>query len=295
MEQNNTMNLRQKLLEIQKKFHTFAVENESAKTDAKNKPAYKYAPGWKIVESVRSEMDAMGIMLDLDIIDETDIPITYPVFKEIGGKIMQFNKTEVLTKLYGEFTFVDVATGETVGPRRMSATGANGTDKSCASAYSLLEKYFILKQFHITTRETDDEPDAHDDTVIRGLEGLKVPTHAAYGREMTTPDTVAQQTTNRQPAPATPRYNQQNSQSAVPSSQAAAQWAAKYANNAEVNGVIAKLSNFQKGTSTALNELKQALSYLNANGYTCAMNPDFIDFITESAQARREGRNPAFV
>lgn len=287
MGQNNTMNLRQKLLEIQRKFHTFAVEDESAKTNAKNKPAYKYAPGWKIVESVRSEMDAMGIMLDLDIVEETDTPITYPVFKEVGGNIMRFDKTEVLTKLCGEFTFVDVATGETVGPRRMSATGANGTDKSCASAYSLLERYFILKQFHITTREADDEPDAHDDNVIRGLEGLKTPTHAAYGQEMMTPGTVTRQPVYRQPTPTT--YNKQVPQpAAVLKNPAAAQWAAKYANNAEVNGVIAKLSNFQKGTPSALNELKQALSYLNANGYTCAMNPDFIDYITESAQARRE-------
>ena len=70
--------------------------------------------------------------------------------------------------------------------------------------------------------------------------------------------------------------------------------ASKYANHPDVNQVINDLANFDKGTPSALKLLNDSLTRLAQNGYNCTTDPNFVGYITETAQARREGRMPNY-
>lgn len=313
---NETKNIKQKLMEVQKKFRTFAVEEESAKKNEAGGAKYKYTPGWKIVESIRTELDSLNIMLTLNNVKINNVPITYPVYKDYGGHIVKLDKTEILTTVEGDYIFEDISTGEISGPYHYAATGANGTDKSCASAYSLLERYFLLKHFHITTREKDEEPDAHDSDIIPGMERYNAPNsrtdyngyaqqpapacpqYPAYGQQ----ETVQQPAYQPQPQYAKPAPQQQRGQypvhqpmnHAAPAPAGTAQMAAKYTGIPDIENVINRLANFDRGTETAMKEMNEALKRLAGEGYTCTSDRVFCEYIAEAAQARREGRAPNF-
>ena len=279
----NTPNLRQKLMSIQKQISTFAVSDESAKKNDKNEASYKYTPGWKIVEEIRKRMDSLDIMLDMNMIEAKNTPITYPVYLNINGQAVRLDKTEILSEITADFKWVDAVTGETIGPMRMTATGANGTDKSCASAYSLLERYFLLKQFHITTREQADEPDAHDSDNIKGFEKYNRPTAGNFSSGIQYPAKAPQSA----PAPQTQRPTTSfNSE--------AANYAAMYSNNQEINNIINSLAMYDQNTPTAAGELDAVIYYLVNIGYNKANTPGFRTYLRESAQARREQRTPAY-
>ena len=164
------MNLRQKLLELRKSIVTFAVTAESDKKKANGKEsAYRFTPGYVIVETIRKKMDDLGIMLEPSDAEERHEMITYPVYRDYNSEIRTFQKSEMYVTLRVNYTFVDAATGETVGPFTIYSAGANGTDKSIATAISLAERYFLLKYFQITTHDTDEEPDMHDSSDINIL------------------------------------------------------------------------------------------------------------------------------
>ena len=53
-----------KLFQIQRGAKSFAITDDSEKTVARSgKSAYRYTPGWKIVETIRESMDVLGLML----------------------------------------------------------------------------------------------------------------------------------------------------------------------------------------------------------------------------------------
>lgn len=129
MTQNNNpqMNLRQKLFEIRKSISTFAQSEPSEKKDNSGKSAYKYTPGWQIVETIKKKMDDLGVMLEPSLQSESHEMISYPVYKEIGGKIIPFEKKEMYVNIVMAYTFVDVDSSQTAGPFLQPAAGANGT------------------------------------------------------------------------------------------------------------------------------------------------------------------------
>ena len=166
---DNTKNLWQKLFEIQKQLKTFAVKEESDKRDPNGKPTYRYTPGWEITEKVRDLMDAKGIMLTDNVRKSESKLIEYLVYKDFHGQAMSFTKKEMFVEVTVEFTWVDTQTGEQLGPYTGIGYGANGTDKSGATALTMAKRYFLMNFFHFTTRELNDEQDAHDSGNIPGI------------------------------------------------------------------------------------------------------------------------------
>lgn len=165
------LTLAQKLFEIQKKIKNFTnTEGSEKKIKDTEKSAYEYTPGYVIIEAVREQMDALGLMLFQENIVTENKLIEYTNYlNDKNGNTTPIKKQEILTTVQGLFTWMDVETGEKMGPFRIDATGANGTDKSCASAIALAERYYLLKTFHIATKDKTYEPDAHDSGSIPGL------------------------------------------------------------------------------------------------------------------------------
>ena len=278
MAMNMTMNLRKKLKEIEKSFKTFAVTDESEKkVSGSQKSAYLYTPGWSIVEAIRQKMDEQNVMLEMNVVDEKHEMISYPVYKQMqNDQILPFEKREMYVTVRCAFNWVDVDTNETIGPIIMTASGANGIDKSISSALSLAERYFLLKYFHITTREKDEEPDAHDCESLPGIPAGQQPTTA---RDWKGPQGYA---------PATPQvYQQQTYQGAYLNTQTKPQQENLYEN------AINTLMNFEAGTKSHADSLNRLLISLNLAGYNTA-DPTFASNLVNEAQARRMncGRRP---
>ncbi len=248
-----------KLFEIQKSMRTFAV-SEGSEKKTKGKPSYQYTPGWEIVEKLRSEMDRLGVMLESSVVSKEHRMIEYPVYKEYGGEIRAFEKKEMYVTVDVAYTWVDAETGETAGPFVMPGDGANGTDKSMASALSLSERYFLLKYFKLTTREKDDDIDAHDSSAIPG--GLTLPDARDRGR-----------------GPAYAPAPQYAPVTAPPAAAAPGVW----------EQAVDSLACFDAGTQTHNDMLAKWLSALNRCGYDTSV-PGFAGRLSETAQARREGR-----
>ena len=303
-----------KLFQIQRGAKTFAITDDSEKTDARSgKSAYRYTPGWKIVETIRESMDALGLMLIPEVKFEKIELIEYPVYKMIGGSPMSFTKKEMHIAVSAEFTWVDVTTGEKAGPYKIVASGANGTDKSTASALALAERYFLLKFFHISTRDVDEEPDAHDSDSVPGIpkaqqqpatqaqacSSVPVPSQApgyagmpqyggyqqggrGFAPQASAPAVPGQQV-NIYPAP--PQYIQPG---ALP------QGAQGFNdNNPAIRDAIARLANFERGTVSHRTVLNECIGTLSAAGIVCT-DPTFVDNLSEAAQALRENRKPAY-
>ena len=289
MQQNNSqkLNLRQKLAEIRKSITTFAISEDSDKKDSSGKACYKYTPGWEIVESVKQKMDTYGVMLEPTLQSESHEMISYPVYKEIGGKIIPFEKKEMYVTIIMAYTFVDVETGETIGPFLQPSAGANGTDKSIASALSLAERYFILKYFQFTTREKGDEPDAHDSSSIPGKLTQDYPDAKPYysgNGYMPAPENPYYSMSGQsmqQPLPAAPPKYTPAPKPAMPAAPTL-----QPGRNMYEEAAIA-LSQYQQGTQTHNETLQMVMNALNQNGYNTA-EPGFVQKLTKYAQDMRE-------
>ena len=306
-----------KLLQIQKSIKTFALTEDSDKKEPSGKSAYRYTPGWKITEDVRAQMDALNLMLIPDIQFHSIEMVEYPVYKMIGGNPMSFLKKEMHIAIDAKFTWLDVETGEQAGPFGIVASGANGTDKSTASALALAERYFLLKFFHISTHEADDEPDAHDSDYVPGIP--KSQQQAVTGSQACAAAPV-QQTPGAQPMqgryPARAPYQPQGQSPApfVPASQpqggaqvniypappsygqgpVAGGAVAFNESNPLINDAINRLANFDRGTVNHSSLLNETIAYLSSQGINCT-EPNFITNLAEAAQARRENRQPRYV
>ena len=294
---SNTLTLWQKLFDIQKSFKTFAISEDSDKQTSKGKPAYRYTPGWEIVENIRDKMDEHGLMLIQNVVESHSQVIEYPVYKLVNGVPTSFTKKEVYVEIQVDYTWQDVNTGESLGPIRTISAGANGTDKSIASALSLAERYFLLKFFRISTREKNDEPDAHDSDTVPGIPNKDM--------QPVNDPVVSFQA----PAPASRAYPQQPqysvpSQGGYPPRPDYGQMPPPtyHPNPVPNNPAIfnlkdpavaqaaQKLSYFDKGTPTHQLALNEAIGFLNSQGI--CTNGTFIDNLVEAGQAYRENRQP---
>jgi hypothetical protein len=309
-----------KLLDIQKAFATFAQSEDSGKKARDGQSEYKYTPGWLIIESLRKKMDALGLMLlpQFSVVDTR--LIDYPVYKLINGKPMAFEKKEMYVTVNANFTWLDTDSGETAGPFNVCAAGANGTDKGMVSAISFAERYFLLKFFHITTRENVEEPDAVDSDALPGIPAGSQPM-AASGYQAAQAGLYGQNPSGGFPGAAQPQqppYNQGRGAAQVgnlgipagPAQQFPQQQpftpqqgqqtpmppAGGPFNPADqvIIDAAAKLANYEKGTPTFQQGLNATISILAAKGYN-AYEPGFTQNLAEMAQSIREGKfNPSY-
>lgn len=311
------MSLWQKLMEIQKGTKPFGLSEDSDKIDPKTgRSSYRYTPGWQIVENVKTLMDNLGLMLIPDFrFHQIDV-IEYPVYKMIGDSAMSFTKKEMHIAVDAAFTWIDTATGEQAGPFHIAASGANGTDKSTASALALAERYFLLKFFHLTTRDADDEPDAHDSDNVPGIpKNIRGATPAqACGAG---PVPAAQQPYSPQgyaPVPAQGYAQPQAPGRAVAMPAQPAQQVNVFAtppqympqpavagpqapfneSNPAVREAVDRLMMYERGTVSHAQVLNEYIGKLSAAGVNVGEN-SFVANLAEAAQARRENRPPRYV
>ncbi len=287
-----------KLLEIQKSVEVFSNSEDSDKKNAKGQSEYKYTPGWVILEAVRKKMNELGLLLIQDVLDESHTMIDYPVFKSINGTIMSFNKREMYSTVKVSYTWHDTQTGETFGPVTMPGAGANGTDKSLASALALSERYFLLKTFHIPTRDKDDEPDAHDSGNIPGIPAGQQPL-AATDRQVASASGQApvpqaqQQPAQAAPAAQRPVSGDRVNPYAAPQGYKPQGGRPFDPNDPLIARTAGSLSHFQAGTPSHQQTLNASAQALAANGFN-VQDPDFMVNLTEMGQAMREGRQPMY-
>lgn len=291
-------NLLKKLFDIQKSVKSFANTEESDKKEPNGKNSYNYTPGWKITEAVRTEMDKQGLMLIPDVVNEQHDLIDYPVYKVIDGVPRSFTKKEMYVTLTVNYTWVDTTTGDTYGPIRMVSPGANGTDKSGASALSLAERQFFLKFFHIATKDENEEPDAHDSANLTGLPKNQQPNNATasqacaaaqvnpYGQQ------PLQQPAAYQPqyfAPQTPVYPQQfPQQAAAPQYQPMPQQAPR-PDLMTREKAVERLTYFEQGTDSYNRALNDCLTQLAMQGFPTS-DPTYVQAIKDEAKAKRENK-----
>jgi hypothetical protein len=147
----STMNLFQKLLEIQKRVVGLGKDSKSF--------GYQYVSGSKVLEHIKPLMNEMGIILKQEVLD---IENTRQDYTTKSG-----SKSEILTKATMRFTWIDCATGEK-DENMFAANGQNDWEKGLGSALTYAERYFLLKYFHISTDEDDiDNPSRKPETVSK--------------------------------------------------------------------------------------------------------------------------------
>jgi hypothetical protein len=147
----NTMNLFQKLLEIQKRVVGLGKDSKSF--------GYQYVSGSKVLEHIKPLMNEYGIILKQEVLD---IDNTRQDYTTKSG-----SKSEILTKAIMRFTWIDCSTGEK-DENMFAANGQNDWEKGLGSALTYAERYFLLKYFHISTDEDDiDNPNRKPEVVSK--------------------------------------------------------------------------------------------------------------------------------
>ena len=294
-------NIWNKLMDIQRSMLTFGVSELSDKIDPNTgKPAYTYTPGWQVVETIRKKMDEASLMLIPNFRLKECPVIDYPVYKMVGSEVHSFTKKEVHFVVEADFTWIDTESGEQAGPFYIVASGANGTDKSSASALALAERYFFLKFFHITTHDKTDEPDAHDSDNISGLEKLapastRGAASGAKGRQGTAAQTAPVQPVATAPypqpaqpvAPAAPA-GRQNGYAAPPAYgpvKAVPQSGQLDFNNPAVVNAVTRLAQFDQKTSSHGETLNKVVGELCGMGFQ--MNQNLVDQLVAAGQNLR--------
>lgn len=297
------MGLYQKLMAIQRAVKTFDVSELSDKLDPKTgKPAYTYTPTWKITEAIREKMDEMGLMLiPQSCTAVSNTPIEYPVYLMIGNEPRSFTKKEIFSEVRIEFVWLDTETGERSEPYIAVGCGANGTDKSYASAVTLAKRYFLMNFFHFSTREASDEPDAHDSNSIPGL---KSATPASPMQAAGAPAAQRQSQPQRQNTPQAPTGNaggrvnsyptppEYNKAPAAMPPQGATTTQQDFQHPAVVEA-IQKLAQFDMKTASHAEVLNRIVGDLFSKGFQ--IDQTFVDNLNEAGQAMRENRAPRYV
>ena len=119
---------------------------------------YDYVTGNKLLNFIKPILNEQGLILKQEISSVDTEVVNY--------SSKQGEKTEVLYKVWLDFTWVDVETGEK-DVNKFFATGMNGFEKGLGSALTYAERYFLLKYFHIATDEDDiDNPERKNDAPI---------------------------------------------------------------------------------------------------------------------------------
>lgn len=312
-------NIWKKLMLIQKSIKNFENSEDSEKREpGTNRSAYRFTPGWVITEKIREKMDEQNLMLIPEFTTEKVETMEYPVYKMINNTAMTFTKREIHFVVNAKFTWIDTETGEKAGPFPIIASGMNGTDKSCASAIAQAERYFFLKFFHIATRDKEAEPDAHDSETVTGIphevapgidlnkRGAMAPAPGAapipQGSAAANPGSSAQ--------PRQPQFRPQPNPAPTPIKQTVNVFTTPPGYNppaAQGNGIsqfneanpaiqqaINRLMQFDRGTVTHRQILNECIGMLSSNGIICT-EKNFIENLSEAAQAHREGRQPRYV
>lgn len=149
--QENKMNLFQKLLEIQKTVVGLGKDSKSF--------GYQYVSGSKVLEHIKPMMNDLGIILKQEVLDIENTRQDYTTKNGL--------KSEILTKASMRFTWIDCETGER-DENYFAANGQNDWEKGLGSALTYAERYFLLKYFHISTDEDDiDNPNRKPNEVVK--------------------------------------------------------------------------------------------------------------------------------
>ena len=152
------LNLYQKLLHIQTKINGLGKD--------KSTHQYKYVTGDKILGEIKPLMNQLGLILKQEVISIENSRQDYTTAKG--------SKSEILSKVMMQFTWIDCATGEK-DVNLFGANGQNDWEKGLGSALTYAERYFLLKYFHIATDEDDIDNDQRKTTApINLLEQVEI-------------------------------------------------------------------------------------------------------------------------
>lgn len=136
------LNLYQKLLHIQTKINGLGKDKSTYN--------YKYVTGDKVLGEIKPLMNELGLILKQEVISIENSRQDYNT--KSGAK------SEILSKVMMQFTWIDSATGEK-DVNSFGANGQNDWEKGLGSALTYAERYFLLKYFHIATDEDDIDND----------------------------------------------------------------------------------------------------------------------------------------
>lgn len=176
-----TLNLYQKLLEIQKRIIGLGKDGKSF--------GYNYVTGTKVLEYLKPLMNEYGLILKQEVLS---IENTRQDYKAKSG-----DKSEILTKAMMRFTWIDCETGER-DENSFGANGQNDWEKGLGSSLTYAERLFLLKYFHIATDEDDiDNPER------KPQETAAQPKPAPVATKLQTEEEVKQGVSDKiEPAPA---------------------------------------------------------------------------------------------
>jgi hypothetical protein len=141
------LNLYQKLLVIQTKINGLGKDKSTYN--------YKYVTGDKVLGEIKPLMNQLGLILKQEVISIENTRQDYLTAKG--------SKSEILSKVMMQFTWIDCATGEK-DVNSFGANGQNDWEKGLGSALTYAERYFLLKYFHIATDEDDIDNDQRKTT-----------------------------------------------------------------------------------------------------------------------------------
>jgi hypothetical protein len=138
-------NLLKKLHAIQCKVRAVAKDEDTRNNYNPN--GFKYVSGDKIIGFIRPLMDEHGVILKSEVISVSNQTQDYTTSK--GNP-----KKEVFTSITMKMTWIDVESGESM-ECMWAGNGMNDWDKGFGSAVTYAIRYFLLKQFLVSTDEDD--------------------------------------------------------------------------------------------------------------------------------------------
>lgn len=142
------LNLYQKLLVIQKKINGLGKDKKSN--------TYSYVTGDKVLGEIKPLMNELGLILKQEVLSIHNERMDY---KTGIGTAYEKPKSEILSKVMMQFTWIDTETGDK-DVNLFGANGQNDWEKGLGSALTYAERYFLLKFFHIATDEDDIDNDS---------------------------------------------------------------------------------------------------------------------------------------
>jgi hypothetical protein len=137
--------LLKKLHEIQCKVRAVA-KDEDTKSNY-NPNGFKYVSGDKIIGIIRPLMDEHKVILKSEVLSVSNQTQEYTTSK---GNV----KKEVFTSITMKMTWIDIESGESMDCM-WAGNGMNDWDKGFGSAVTYAIRYFLLKQFLVSTDEDD--------------------------------------------------------------------------------------------------------------------------------------------
>jgi hypothetical protein len=136
------MGIYKKLLVIQQKINGLSKDKKSF--------TYSYVTGDKVLGIIKPLMNELGLILKQEVVSIENSRQDY--------KTAKGDKSEILSKVMMQFTWIDTDTGEK-DVNSFGANGQNDWEKGLGSALTYAERYFLLKYFHIATDEDDIDND----------------------------------------------------------------------------------------------------------------------------------------